>query len=689
VARSRSVRELPRTAPGRSPSTNGRAVDDADATGRFGSRHGAWFDGVAPVTVLVLAGLFAFRKIDDFDTWWHLAAGRWIVTHRSVPANDVLSATVRDHAWTNLQWAYDAALYLLHSAGGPVLLAVASALSYALAIGLLLRLVRRAMGNTGAAVLGLLALLAVEERFAVRPEMLSFALVVAVLVVLDHGRRREGRALWLLVPLMIVWVNVHSLFVIGALAIACALAGSVLARVSGLPPAARSGSTWDPAALRRLWTWGPAALAGGAVGPFGLKGLIFPIKLVSRINGSNPAFQSIAELRSPFSEGSIGLATSIYKLLLVAGTMTVAAALVVESRRDRRSGRAIEGQGAAVPTSSFDLGALAFFAAVAMLSVMARRNTAIFVLGGLPLVAHALRVLVTRLPDAFRGRLRRSAPAVALLVATVTVGLGFAVVTGAFYRWDAQPREFGTGVMEGTFPVRAAAFVRGAKLPGQLYNAVAAGGYLAWDDPIGSGVFIDGRLEVYDTAFYADYIAAMYDQARWDAEAGRFGVNTVILFHRWENRRLLAERLYRSGNWSLVYADEVAVVFIRTKGNEDAIARAGRLTGRFNQATREWLDRPAPRGRYAAGRIEGTRAFARLLATIGDGDGAMEQFSRLIDLGVPRGEEVDVRLRVARHLAATGRLEKAREHWRRIVALDPANVEAQAGLQDDRPPDPH
>src|SRR5258706_10957088 len=76
---------------------------------------------------LALTAVFAFRRIDDFDTWWHLATGRWIVEHRMIPATDVLSHTVRGHPWINLEWAYEVVIYLLYSAGGPVLLSLAAA----------------------------------------------------------------------------------------------------------------------------------------------------------------------------------------------------------------------------------------------------------------------------------------------------------------------------------------------------------------------------------------------------------------------------------------------------------------------------------------------------------------------------------------------------------------------------------
>src|SRR6185503_9310328 len=112
--------------------------------------------------------------------------------------------------------------------------------------------------------------------------------------------------------------------------------------------------------------------------------------------------------------------------------------------------------------------------------------------------------------------------------------LSVSVVTGAFYRWDRRPREFGAGVLDGTFPVRAAAAAKEARLPGRLWNDVASGGYLAWDDPFGDGVFIDGRLEVYDAPFFSAYLTSTYDQAAFDALAERYGIQTAIVFHRWE-----------------------------------------------------------------------------------------------------------------------------------------------------------
>ncbi len=90
----------------------------------------------------------AFRKLSDWDTWWHLAAGRWIATHGAIPATDTLSHTVRDHPWINLQWGFELGLYLLHARGGPPLLCLVGAILFSATVVLLLRTVRIHLGSS-------------------------------------------------------------------------------------------------------------------------------------------------------------------------------------------------------------------------------------------------------------------------------------------------------------------------------------------------------------------------------------------------------------------------------------------------------------------------------------------------------------------------------------------------------------
>ena len=100
---------------------------------------------------------------------------------------------------------------------------------------------------------------------------------------------------------MLVWVNCHSLFIIGLFSIGCAVAGALVAYAPLVPAGWRSASRWQTSALRRLLVAAAAAAAVTILNPYWLDGVLFPLKLLSRIDGSNTAFRAIGEFRGPWS----------------------------------------------------------------------------------------------------------------------------------------------------------------------------------------------------------------------------------------------------------------------------------------------------------------------------------------------------------------------------------------------------
>jgi len=406
-----------------------------------------------------------------------------------------------------------------------------------------------------------------------------------------------------------------------------------------------------------LVVWSGVALACVFINPYGVTGALFPLKLLSRIDGSSRVFQTVGEFASPFAAGAAGASIVAFKVLVVFGAALAIAAIVIQRRR-------------------FDWGGLILFIGLAVLASTARRNVAVFAIGTAPFIGGCLQtVLASRLR--WQRLATRHASTAAAVAAVASVVFGVAIVTGAFYRFENAPQEFGAGVIEGTFPTRAAEFARAAKLPPRLYNDMASGGYLSWDDPIGDGVFVDGRLEVYDTPFITSYVTGVADDAAWQADADRHGIQTAIIFHRFEPDRMLAGRLTKNDAWSLVYVDEVAAVFVRSKGNEAAIARASSLRAEWNARTDAWLSRPPRKWPYPAGRIEGTRAYARFMATIGLSEPAVAAYLRLVDLNISEKEEVERRLLIARFFAAGGHMPQAQEQARRILQIDSSNSEAR------------
>jgi len=643
--------------------------DRLSAAGRVAAR-------ALPAAVTAVAAALALRRLDDFDTWWHLASGRWIVTHGEVPRTDVLSFTVPDHPWINLQWLYDVALYGLYGIGGADLLVLTAAAAFATTVWLTVRNMRLWVGDVGAALLGLWVVFVAEERFIIRPEMVSFLLLEVVLWLLMTARAGGGTRLWLLVPVMLLWVNCHSLFIIGLFCIGCVTAGALVAQAAPmiLPASWRSASRWEPDVLRRLLVAAAASAAVTVLNPYLLEGVLFPMKLLSRIDGSSSAFQAIGEFRRPFSGYFTTFAISAYQSFFIAAcAVVVIAGLVALVARRRRDD---------APLPGFDIGLVAMFAGLAYLSLLARRNIGVFVFGAAPVVAVCLAVIGAAFSPGAQRAMRRAASLSAPATLAAGLLLVFAVASNGYYRRSGVTHEFGLGTLETNFPINASAFAAEAGLPGRLYNDLTAGGYLTWSSGVEGGVFIDGRLEVYDTEFFSAYLSAMSNVPAWQRQVDDLGINTVLLFHRWANRHRLIQALARDPAWSLVYHDEVAIVFVRTAGHADVIARAREQYPAWGQRTTDRIDAPVSSWQAPIGRIVAMTSYAQLMSTLGAPAEALGLYEKMLGYDLTSADEARVRTRLGIYTARQGRREVARMHFEKALELDPDNRRVQQFLQE-------
>src|SRR5579863_3255023 len=59
---------------------------------------------VAALTAGFALAAFAPQIFHDGDTWWHLAAGGWMLDHHQVLTNDVFSFSVTGKPWDAQEW---------------------------------------------------------------------------------------------------------------------------------------------------------------------------------------------------------------------------------------------------------------------------------------------------------------------------------------------------------------------------------------------------------------------------------------------------------------------------------------------------------------------------------------------------------------------------------------------------------
>jgi hypothetical protein len=509
------------------------------------SRASAWLDRAG----LALAGLsllaLALHRIADYDLWWQLATGAWILEH-GLPRSDPFSYGFPGRPWIELRWLYYLAIHGLSRAFGLNALILAKC-ALLLATGfVLVRLLRaRPHWAVNAALLAMLCLM--FPRFGVRPELMSFFWISLLLLCLDRFKR-GGSPGWLLAipPLQVLWNNTHTLGVLGPVLLwssaACELA------------AARLGERFpllagDPLPIRgqRLHWLAGAALASSLAGfatPYGLAGFLYPVTLMRESGGE--LSRLIAELHSPLHHAGFHFHFTAY-----VGVVAVSGASFL-LRPERL-----------VPTR------LAWWLGFLLLSLLSQRNISLF---GIV----AALVATANLGDWLEagGRLGRALPAgVRLAVLGLGLALPWSAVTDRFWRWQDFPLAFGFGVQESSVPIRAMAFVHEQGLPRPVMADLASGGYLIWLDGESSAYF-DGRLEVYGEANLAEGIRKQEDGAAFLGLLRQYDIRTAVLRHPMLRNAIAA--LDPSPDWAPVYFDGAFVVYSRrgqaSPGRADALA---------------------------------------------------------------------------------------------------------------------
>ncbi|MBI5240439.1 MAG: hypothetical protein HY926_08190 [Elusimicrobia bacterium] len=227
------------------------------------------------------AVLPALRRLSDPDLPWHLAVGRAAVASRGLLKGDEFSYTQAGRA-VPYEYVSELVLYLTQRLAGFWGLHILAAA----AIGLLAWLMVLRAGKECrplALAFSALALAALSPFLILRPALLGLPCFAAALLLIDRYRQDgEAHRLWLLVPLQLLWANVHAFAVVGAgLAV---LAAVLLAKGKHrLPPLLAAAATclssfgpgiflgpwrvagherflaeWAPASFELFWGYDPA-----------------------------------------------------------------------------------------------------------------------------------------------------------------------------------------------------------------------------------------------------------------------------------------------------------------------------------------------------------------------------------------------------------------------------------------------
>jgi len=494
------------------------------------------FPALLGATLAGGAYVVARSNCPDPDTWWHLAVGKHILETRSLPSVDPYSFTVSGTHWIAYEWLGEVFMALAGRLGGlraPTVLLVL--LSAALLVLLYCYAWLRS-GNCKAAFIACALVLPVATAFfTLRPQLLGYNFLLLTLICLEQFRRGHPRALWLLPPLFLVWVNTHGTFVFGLVVVGLAwLSGQVGFDTGGLV-----AKRWTRAQSRYLLVVMFLCVLVLPLTPYGTRIAAYPLEMGL---GQPVNIASIVEWQP--------LAFNLFLGKMFLALLLLFFLAYLAQRPQLRLA---------------EVGLLLFAAFAACVHL---RFLPIFLAAFTPLLA----LLLARWMPGYEAKKDRPVLNVAFMTLIAASVVFSFPSSGRIEKMAAEQ-----------YPREAVAYLRAHPVRGPMLNEYGWGGYLIWAFGPEHKVFIDGRADIYEYAgVLSDYMSITLMDPQALRLLRKYGIEACLV----SRKAPLATLLAALPDWERIYSDELAALYVHKSRQliPDVVPRMPKATGNVAQA---------------------------------------------------------------------------------------------------------
>jgi hypothetical protein len=431
----------------------------------------------SPALLVFLALVVDFRNASDPDLWGHIRFGQLLLSTGHLAERNTYSYSAPAHLWLHHEWLSEVIFAWLYNHAGLVGIKL---LKLACAGGIIAFLAIAAAETGAPAIIQALVMLAMalllDPMMQTRPQMFDFLFLSATLAMLARDHTRGRAPVWLAIPMLALWANLHGGFFLGivALAIYSAVVGAQELRATGkLERATRLAAITALSTLataitfaipyaRQTWY----ALWHSVTNPMTRYAIADWRPLVSALAGSRHHLAPVVYLGSAV-------------LFFIVAIAAVA--------RWPRAGF--------LPLDAIGL-------AMTALGFMAVRNIGVGAIAiGPPLMRHLAVATGALAPGSAEPRGEVAEPMRPKWIFELVLcgfALLFAAITGVFSsRMMVSPPD----------PEGALAFMQAHDLHGNILNNFGFGQYLIWHAAPGSKIFVDGRYDLaYPPAVMRDYL---------------------------------------------------------------------------------------------------------------------------------------------------------------------------------------
>jgi len=487
------------------------------------------------VLLICLLILFNFvRPITAIneDLGRHILLGKIIAETHTVPQTNMLSYTNPTYPFINSHWLSEVIFYLIYQSSGFVGLLIFTTWITIATLALIGTFIYKRYGVVPIIITACLYLPLLFERTDIRPELFSYFFVAIFVTMLYDYRKHFTKKILLLIPLQILWVNLHIYFFVGLLLLVLFLIDQCFINKFRLTKA-----------VTLLGFVFLGSCLATTLNPNGIQGALFPITVFHNYSFPIAENQNILTLITVYRQPSfIFFLTSVFFLFLMRFIT-------------RRQSALIDWLLAITFTS---------------LTCFAFRNVSLFFYATLIPFTAALSLLLPQIVQVLKQLVGKK---YTVILTNYVLFILCLVILSQLAKTIPQ-KGFGFGVDERGNS--AATFLLKNKLQEPLYNNFDVGSYLSYRI-YPRQVFVDGRPEAYPKTFFEKtYLPMQKDPKIFKEVAKQYQFKTLFISHwdqtPWKNK-LLINLLYDQ-HYALVYLDDYALIIVKkTNTNKDFVTR--------------------------------------------------------------------------------------------------------------------
>lgn len=478
----------------------------------------------SPAFVLLAILVADSNRHTDPDLWGHIRFGQEFIAHHHLVETDPYSYSALKAPWHDYEWLAEVVMAWVYNLGGVLGLKLWKLTCTALIVGF----ITDTLAVTGASLsiqfpILLICAIGLVPQMQFRPQMFTFVILSVLIDLLARDTYKLRMPLWICIPMMLLWVNLHAGFFVGIIALAIYTAARLSCDIAG-------GGGWQHGAMLALITIG--ALAVTLVNPLGASMWSSVVRTLSQpyTRGAISEWQpTIHAVISQWNQQKSGVLIYLPFGLLLLGFF---ATFMLCPR-------------------GADLPLVAVAVPMCFAALLSARNMALAVIAvSAPLASRLTSINLRRITSQRPGSAPQVKPVFALLMCAFLI-----------FQTDLSS---GRLMLDSAYPAGALEFMGEHGLHGNILSEWAWGGYLIWHGAPSDKVFVDGRSDsVYPLGVIRDFLLFRFDLTGGGQVLNAYPHDFVLISPGAPARHLMERR----SDWKLVYRDRDSLLYARANSS--------------------------------------------------------------------------------------------------------------------------